>query len=95
MKEQKKELIRAINSSIYKWRRNRDLNSGGTRIPYRFSRPTPSANLGISPCTAFKWWTRRDLNPRPAVYETAALTNCATGPIMVAAGGLEPSTFRV
>ena len=29
MKEQKKELISAINSSIYKWRRNRDLNSGG------------------------------------------------------------------
>ena len=26
------------------------------------------------------WWTVRDLNPKPSVYETDALTYCANGP---------------
>ena len=41
-------LYLAISYTIV-WRRKRDSNPRGTCIPYRFSRPTPSANLGISP----------------------------------------------
>ena len=41
------------------------------------------------------WWTRQDSNLRPTGYEPVALTNWATGPKMVAAVGLEPTTFRV
>ena len=50
--------------------------------PLMVFKTIPFSRLGISPYmfTLVNWWTRRDLNPRPAVYETAALTNCATGP---------------
>ena len=40
-------------------------------------------------------WTIKDSNLGPTGYEPGALTNWATGPNMVAAEGVEPTTFRV
>ena len=64
------------------WRRKRDLNPRGTCIPYRFSRPNPSATWVFLRDNKIKynWWTRQDSNLWQTGYEPVALTNWATGP---------------